>query len=100
MGHIHIHPTPQYLGVVTASLEEPENYQRIFLAQGFTRVDFENGCSDHLVDTMIPWGSEEHIRERIDAHFAAGASHVCLMPLRCDEPSLPDERLLEAFALR
>jgi len=77
-----------------------ENYQRIFLAQGFTRADFENGCSDHLVDTMIPWGSEEHIRERIDAHFAAGASHVCLMPLRCDEPSLPDERALEVFAPR
>src|SRR5262245_17455596 len=75
-----------------------ENYQRIFLAQGFTRADFENGCSDHLVDTVIAWGSEEQIRERIDAHLAAGANHVCLMPLRCDEPNLPDERALEAFA--
>jgi probable F420-dependent oxidoreductase len=75
-----------------------ENYQRIFLAQGFTRADFENGCSDHLIDTVIAWGSEEHIRERIDAHLAAGANHVCLMPLQCDKPNLPDERALEAFA--
>ncbi|NOT54020.1 MAG: TIGR03620 family F420-dependent LLM class oxidoreductase [Deltaproteobacteria bacterium] len=77
-----------------------ENYQRIFLAQGFTRADFENGCSDHLVDSVIPWGSEEDIRARIDAHLAAGANHVCLMPLRCDRPELPDERALEAFAPR
>jgi probable F420-dependent oxidoreductase len=75
-----------------------QNYQRILLAQGFTRADFENGCSDRLIDTMIAWGSEKQIRERIDAHLAAGANHVCLMPLRCDEPNLPDERALEAFA--
>lgn len=75
-----------------------ENYQRILLAQGFTPADFENGCSDRLIDTMVAWGSEEHIRERINAHMAAGASHVCLMPLRCDVLNLPDERALEAFA--
>jgi probable F420-dependent oxidoreductase len=77
-----------------------ENYQRIFLAQGFSRADFENGCSDHLIDAVIAWGSEEQIRKRIDAHLIAGANHVCLMPLRCDEPNLPDERALKAFAPR
>lgn len=77
-----------------------ENYQRILLAQGFTRADFDNGCSDRLIDTVIAWGGEEHLRERIDAHLAAGANHVCLMPLRCDEPNLPDERALEALAPR
>jgi probable F420-dependent oxidoreductase len=77
-----------------------ENYQRILLAQGFTRADFDNGCSDRLIDTMIAWGGEEQIRARIEAHLAAGASHVCLMPLRCDDSNLPDERALEAFAPR
>jgi len=77
-----------------------ENYQRILLAQGFTRADFDDGCSDRLVDTMVAWGSEEQIRARINAHLAAGANHVCLMPLRCDESNLPDERALEAFAPR
>jgi probable F420-dependent oxidoreductase len=77
-----------------------ENYQRILLAQGFTRADFENGCSDRLIDTLVAWGSEEQIRKRIDAHLTAGANHVCLMPLRCDESNLPDERALEAFSPR
>ena len=77
-----------------------ENYQRILLAQGFTRADFDNGCSDRLIDTIVAWGSEEQIRERINAHVAAGANHVCLMPLRCDHDGLPDERALEAFAPR
>lgn len=77
-----------------------ENYQRILLAQGFTQADFENGCSDRLVDTMVAWGSEERIRERIEAHVAAGANHVCLMPLRCDHDVLPDERAFEALAPR
>jgi probable F420-dependent oxidoreductase len=77
-----------------------ENYQRILIAQGFTQADFDNGCSDRLIDTMVAWGSEEQIRGRIDAHLAAGANHVCLMPLRCDTSNLPDERALEAFASR
>jgi probable F420-dependent oxidoreductase len=77
-----------------------ENYQRILLAQGFTRADFDNGGSDRLIDTMVAWGSEEQIRERIDAHLSAGANHVCLMPLRCDHDALPDERALEVFAPR
>jgi len=77
-----------------------ENYQRILRAQGFADADFENGASDRLIDAMVAWGSEEQIQDKIDAQLAAGASHVCLMPLRCDDNSLPDERALEAFALR
>jgi probable F420-dependent oxidoreductase len=77
-----------------------ENYQRILLAQGFTRADFDNGCSDRLIDTMVAWGSEDEILAHINAHLTAGANHVCLMPLRCDESNLPDERALEAFAPR
>jgi probable F420-dependent oxidoreductase len=75
-----------------------DNYRRILIAQGFAEVDFENGCSDRLIDAVVAWGSEEKIRDRIDAHLAAGANHVCLMPLRCDGSPLPDERALEAFA--
>lgn len=70
------------------------------MAQGFTAADFENGCSDRLIDAVIAWGSEDKVKERIDAQLAAGANHVCLMPLRCDDVALPDERALEAFAPR
>jgi len=76
------------------------NYQRILTAQGFTVSDFENCCSDRLIDTMIAWGSEEKIGDRIDALLKAGANHVCLMPLRCDTSGLPDEKALAAFARR
>lgn len=76
------------------------NYQRILMSQGFAQADLENGCSDHLIDTMIAWGTEEKIAERIDAHLAAGASHVCLLTLRCEASGLPDERAFEALASR
>ncbi len=77
-----------------------ENYRRILMAQGFAESDFENGCSDRLIDTVVAWGGEDRIRERIDAQLAAGANHVCLMPLRSDNVALPDERILEALAPR
>src|ERR1700691_6041471 len=75
-----------------------ENYRRILIAQGFSAADFENGCSDRLIDAVIAWGSEDQIKERIDAQLAAGANHICMMPLRSDGVLLPDERALEAFA--
>jgi probable F420-dependent oxidoreductase len=74
------------------------NYQRILRTQGFTDADFENAGSDRLIDAAVAWGSEAKIRDKIDAQLKAGASHVCLMPLRCDSSGLPDERALEAFA--
>jgi probable F420-dependent oxidoreductase len=77
-----------------------QNYQRILISQGFTQEDFANGCSDRLIDAVVAWGSEDEIRERIDAQLAAGANHVCLMPLRCDDPWRPDERVFEALASR
>ncbi|HLW72218.1 MAG TPA: TIGR03620 family F420-dependent LLM class oxidoreductase [Candidatus Binataceae bacterium] len=77
-----------------------DNYRRILIAQGFAAADFEHGGSDRLIDAVIAWGSEDKIKERIDAHLAAGANHVCLLPLRGDHVSLPDERVLEAFAPR
>jgi probable F420-dependent oxidoreductase len=77
-----------------------ESYRRILIAQGFSAADFENGCSDRLIDAVIAWGSEDQIKERIDAQLAAGANHICMMPLRSDGVLLPDERALEAFAPR
>ena len=77
-----------------------QNYQRILMSQGFTQADLENGCSDRLVGTMLAWGSEEKIGDRIEALIKAGANHVCLDPLRCDSSGLPDERAFEAFAPR
>jgi len=76
------------------------NYTNNLKALGYTDADFANGCNDHLVDDIVAWGSEEKIRDRIEAHLKAGATHVCILPIRADNESLPDLRAVEAFAPR
>jgi len=77
------------------------NYTNNLKALGkYTDADFENGCSDRLVDDIVAWGSEDKIRDRIEAHLKAGATHVCILPIRSDNESLPDPRAVEAFAPR
>jgi len=76
------------------------NYTNNLKALGWADSEFENGCSDRLVDAIVAWGNEEKIRDRIDAHLKAGASHVCILPLRVDSETLPDMRVVQAFAQR
>jgi len=76
------------------------NYRNNLKALGWSDADFENGCSDRLVDAIVAWGSEEKIRDRLNAHFRAGATHVCVQALRADGKPLPDARALEALAPR
>jgi len=44
------------------------------------------------------WGIEQAIRQRIQAHFDAGASHVCIQPLHPEGQPLPDYTALAALA--
>jgi probable F420-dependent oxidoreductase len=74
------------------------NYTNNLKALGWADSEFENGCSDRLVDAIVVWGSESKIRERVDAHLKAGATQVCIQPLRADGAPLPDLRAVEAFA--
>jgi probable F420-dependent oxidoreductase len=74
------------------------NYRNNLKALGWQDVDFEKGCSDRLVDAIVAWGSEDIIRERIETHLKAGATHVCLQALRVDGRPLPDLRALTALA--
>jgi probable F420-dependent oxidoreductase len=74
------------------------NYTNNLKALGWKDADFANGCSDALVDAIVAWGSELKIQDRIEAHLKAGATHVCILPLRADNESLPDPRAMEAFA--
>jgi hypothetical protein len=50
------------------------------------------------VDAIVAWGDEATIAERIQAHWDAGADHVCIQPLRPDGVPGPDVALLEALA--
>ncbi len=74
------------------------NYQNNLKWIGYQDADFENGCSDKLVDAIVAWGDEKAIADRIQAHRDAGADHVCIQPFRSDGKPGPDLRILEALA--
>jgi probable F420-dependent oxidoreductase len=57
------------------------NYTQNLLHFGFTEADIADGGSDRLIDAVIPHGSAGEIAEVVQAHFDAGADHVCLQPL-------------------
>jgi probable F420-dependent oxidoreductase len=74
------------------------NYIRSLKNVGFTDEDIANGGSDRLVDAIVAWGSADKIQERIEAHRKAGATHVCIIPVRADGKPLPDPKAVEALA--
>jgi probable F420-dependent oxidoreductase len=74
------------------------NYANMLKALGFTDADFADGGSDRLVDAVVAWGDEDKIRQRIAAHHQAGATHVCILPLRNDKRLRPDESTIELLA--
>ena len=74
------------------------NYRNNWLSLGFSQSDFDNGGSDKLIDAVFAWGDEKAIADRIKAHHDAGATHVCLQPIRSDGQMGPDLDLLKAFA--
>lgn len=53
------------------------NYRNNWLRLGFSEEEIDRG-SDELVDALFAWGSVENIKARVDAHFDAGADHVCV----------------------
>jgi probable F420-dependent oxidoreductase len=73
-------------------------YQRNFRAMGFNDDDLRNGGSDRLIDSIIAWGGERQLRERIEEHRRAGANHVYIIPLSASGERLPDMRVIEALA--
>ncbi|HEY3765093.1 MAG TPA: TIGR03620 family F420-dependent LLM class oxidoreductase [Gaiellales bacterium] len=57
------------------------NYTNSWREDGFGDADFADGGSDRLVDALIAWGDADAIAERVRAHHAAGADHVCIQPV-------------------
>jgi probable F420-dependent oxidoreductase len=53
------------------------NYTNNWKRIGFTDEDVTTK-SDRLIDALVAWGDVATIRARFDAHFEAGADHVCL----------------------
>lgn len=65
------------------------NYVNNLKRLGYTEADLANGGSDRLIDDVIAWGEPDDVVSRVDAHFAAGADHVCLQVLAEDQLALP-----------
>ena len=75
------------------------NYQKSLRELGFDEADWADAlASDRLVDAIVAWGDEAALRERIQAHHEAGATHVCLQAIRPDGKPGTDLRALEALA--
>lgn len=52
--------------------------QAKFRRLGFSDQDFAPPGSEHLVDTMVAWGSTDRIAARLQSHFHAGADQVAV----------------------
>jgi probable F420-dependent oxidoreductase len=74
------------------------NYRNNWQRLGFSEEDLADGGSDRFLDAMVAWGDESVIQRRIQEHFDAGASHVCIQPLHPDGQPLPDLNALAALA--
>ena len=74
------------------------NYRNSWLRQGFSEAELADGGSDRFIDAMVLWGDADTIRRGLRAHFAAGATQVCLQPVHADGDFAARDRMLAALA--
>jgi probable F420-dependent oxidoreductase len=76
------------------------NYVNNLRRLGWGDADLAGGGSDALVDALVAWGDVGAVADRVAAHHAAGADHVCVQVLDQDVTALPlDEWRALAAAL-
>ena len=75
-----------------------DNYRNNFLRLGFTEADMANGGSDRFIDAMCLWGGKARVQEGLRAHFAAGATQVCIQPVHEDGDIAARDRILTELA--
>lgn len=68
------------------------NYQNNLRRLGFAPEEFADGGSDRVVDTIVAWGDEQAILDRVRSHFDAGADHVCIQPLPARPRDVPADQ--------
>jgi len=73
------------------------NYRNNLLRLGYSAQEIDDK-SDRVTDAIVAWGDTKKIRERIDAHFQAGASHVCIQAIPPDGGRMADDALLAELA--
>jgi probable F420-dependent oxidoreductase len=73
------------------------NYRNNWIRLGFTEDEIEQRAN-RFVDHVIVWGDEDRVRAGIQAHYDAGADHVCIQPVSTEGPLTLDWNALEALA--
>ena len=71
------------------------NYQNSLRRFGFDDDDFAGGGSDRLIDAVVACGSVEKITARVQAHFDAGADHVCIQAVTEGRRDVPTDQWRE-----
>ena len=66
------------------------NYVNNLKRLGFSDDDVADNGSERLVDAIVATGSVDTIRDRVQAHFDAGASHVCVQVLSENPTTVPE----------
>lgn len=74
------------------------NYQQNWRRLGFDESDWSGAGSDRLLDALVAWGAEDQVRARLQAHWDAGAGHVCIQPLSEAGFGAVDEEALKRLA--
>lgn len=76
------------------------NYVNMWKRFGLEDEDLAGGGSARLIDTVVAWGDEKAIRQRIDDHLQAGADQVCVQALGPARNGMcvPDLDLLKRLA--
>ena len=75
------------------------NYRNNWLRMGLSEADVDGDGSDTFIDATFAWGEIDAIKNRVQEHYDAGASHVCVQPIHPEgRMGDIDWRVLEALA--
>jgi probable F420-dependent oxidoreductase len=73
------------------------NYRNNWMRIGFTEADLADGGSDRFLDAMVLRGDPDTIARGVQAHFDAGADHVCIQPVHAEGDIEARDRTLSAL---
>jgi probable F420-dependent oxidoreductase len=74
-----------------------DNYRHNWLRIGFTEQDLAEGGSERFIDSMVLWGDAEKVQQGLQAHYEAGATHVCIQPVHEEGDVIARDRILDTL---
>jgi probable F420-dependent oxidoreductase len=74
------------------------NYRNNWVRLGFTEPELADGGSDRFIDAMVLHGDAATVRAGLRAHFAAGATHLCLQPVHAEGDDSARDAMIAALA--